>query len=182
MSIRIYTKTGDSGQTSLLGGQRVPKHHLRIEAYGNTDELNAHIGLLRDLQQGNDTALALIRIQNQLFVIGSHLAMAPGKVSFKLPELNPQEIRFLEEAIDTMNERLPEMKNFVLPGGHPVVSQCHITRCVCRRAERGIVHLSEIEPVDPFILEYMNRLSDYFFVLGRYYCAHYEAIETPWLP
>jgi cob(I)alamin adenosyltransferase len=93
MSIRIYTKTGDSGQTSLLGGQRVPKHHLRIEAYGNTDELNAHIGLLRDLQQGNETALALIRIQNQLFVIGSHLAMAPGKVSFKLPELNPQEIR-----------------------------------------------------------------------------------------
>jgi len=182
MSTRIYTKTGDAGQTSLLGGQRVPKHHVRIEAYGNTDELNAHIGLLRDLQEGDTSAEMLIQIQNQLFVIGSHLAMAPGKSSFKLPELLPDSIRVLELAIDNMNESLPEMKHFVLPGGHPVVSQCHITRCVCRRAERGIVHLSEIEPVDPFILEYMNRLSDYFFVLGRYYCAHYEAIETPWLP
>jgi len=180
--MKIYTRTGDAGQTSLLGGTRVPKHHLRIEAYGTLDELNSHIGFVRDQGLSADSTAQLIEIQDRIFTLGSHLASDPEKSKAKIPDLKPEDIEFLELAIDAMNEQLPEMRHFILPGGHPAVSACHIARCVCRRAERLIVHLSEISLVEASVIQYINRLSDYLFVLSRKISSDFNANETPWKP
>lgn len=179
--LKIYTKTGDKGSTSLLSGNRVPKNHHRLHAYGTTDELNSWVGLLREYAD-NETANQLIAIQDTLFALGSHLATEPGNVNFVLPSLSKNAIIELEKAIDLMNEALPELRNFVLPGGHASVSYCHIARTVCRRAERHIVALAETAEVPEFILVYINRLSDYLFVLSRYYAMQQNAMETPWKP
>jgi cob(I)alamin adenosyltransferase len=180
--MKIYTKTGDRGSTSLLGGSRVPKHHLRIESYGTLDELNSYIGLLRDQQPSADVCRQLLEIQDRLFTLGSLLASEPGKSKVKIPEISENDVVYLENCIDHMNETLPEMRNFVLPGGHQAVSVCHVARCVCRRAERIIVHLSEESEVPAVVLEYMNRLSDYLFVLSRKLTLDFGASETPWKP
>jgi cob(I)alamin adenosyltransferase len=180
--MKIYTRTGDKGQTSLLGGTRVPKHHLRIEAYGTLDELNSHIGLLRDQGLSEQMVKELLEVQDRLFTLGSHLASDPEKSKVRIPDIGADDIAYLENAIDSMNESLPEMRHFVLPGGHSAVSICHIARCVCRRAERLVVHLAEISPVEEIVVQYMNRLSDYLFVLSRKISAEFNAIETPWKP
>lgn len=182
MSIKIYTKTGDKGQTSLIGGTRLPKHHIRIEAYGTVDELNSFVGLVRDNISEKELFDLLIEIQDRLFTIGSLLAADPEKNKMQLPQLNENDVVLLEKAIDKMNETLPEMKSFVLPGGHPTVSHCHIARCVCRRAERAVLKLSENEKVDELIYKYLNRLSDYLFVLSRKLTQDLKASEIPWKP
>ena len=182
MTLKIYTKTGDGGQTSLIGGTRVAKHHIRIEAYGTIDELNAHIGLLRDSYENKEVHERLIEIQDRLFTIGSLLAADPEKSKMKLPELLQDDVMMLEQEIDAMDQQLEPMKSFVLPGGHPVVSICHIARCVCRRAERCITQLNELNPVQPLIEIYINRLSDYLFMLSRKIAADFKAPETPWKP
>lgn len=181
MAFKIYTKTGDAGETSLFGGKRIPKHHVRIEAYGTVDELNSHIGMLRDQILISEIREELLGIQHTLFVLGSHLAATPGK-NLSLPNFDPEEIVRLERAIDFMDEHLQPLKTFILPGGHPHVSQTHICRCVCRRAERNATHLHETEPVNPDIIRYLNRLSDYFFTLARYVGLKMNAEEVPWIP
>ncbi len=180
--MKIYTRTGDKGQTSLLGGKRVSKSDLQIEAYGNTDELNAYIGLLRDQKENIPRAGYLAEIQSHLFTIGSHLAIEPGKSFDYIPEIKESFIESLEKSIDQMNENLPEMKNFVLPGGHPLVSWCHIARCVCRRAERSVIALSGKQQIDEIIIRYLNRLSDYLFVLSRKIANDLNVKEVPWKP
>lgn len=182
MSIKIYTKTGDKGQTSLIGGTRLPKHHIRIEAYGTVDELNSFIGLVRDTISEKELFDLLIEIQDRLFTMGSLLAADPEKNKMQLPQLNESDVVLLEKAIDKMNETLPEMKSFVLPGGHPTVSHCHIARCVCRRAERAVLKLAENEKVDELVYKYLNRLSDYLFVLSRKLTQDFKANEIPWKP
>ena len=184
MAIKIYTKTGDSGTTSLIGGTKVPKSHLRIETYGTTDELNSYIGLCRDLLSDEKSRAILLEVQDRLFTIGSSLACDnetnPGMM---LPDLKESDIELLEKEIDAMTATLPEMKNFILPGGHPTVSQLHIARCVCRRAERACVRLTyEGLHVDPLIIKYLNRLSDYLFVLSRYASQLLQVAEIPWKP
>lgn len=179
--MKIYTKTGDKGNTSLYGGTRISKSHDRIASYGNTDELNSFLGLLMSLIKHNDQYELLVAVQNQLFVIGSHLA-AGNDHDFKLPEIKNSFITDLEEAIDKMNEVLPKLKHFVLPGGSQAVSYAHVCRTITRRAERSVVALSIIEKTDEIILIYLNRLSDYFFVLARY-IAHIDKIEEiKWVP
>ena len=181
--MKIYTRKGDDGTTSLLGGVRVAKHHARIEAYGNIDELNSYVGLLRDLLADSKHHAVLLEIQDRLFTIGSHLALDPShEGKMQLPLLYAEDVKSLETAMDLMDEQLPPMKNFVLPGGNAVVSPCHIARCVCRRAERSIVFLKEQEPVDSLILEYVNRLSVYLFTLSRTVAVEKSANETPWIP
>jgi cob(I)alamin adenosyltransferase len=180
--MKIYTKTGDKGQTSLLGGSRVPKHHLRIESYGTIDELNSYIGLLRDQAINAKHIEVLLEIQDRLFTIGSYLASEPQKSKVKIPLLNEEDVVFLEKQIDELNDALPPMRSFILPGGHTTVSFCHIARCVCRRAERLVVHLSETETVSDIILRYLNRLSDYLFVLARKLSEELKASEIPWKP
>lgn len=181
--MKIYTKKGDEGQTSLFGGKRMPKNQTRIEAYGTIDELNSHIGFLRDSIVFTDIQNELIKIQEELFTLGSHIASDPDKVDkLQLPEFNDTHIFWLEEKMDDMEEVLPEMKNFILPGGHQAVSYCHVVRSVCRRAERCLVALHQTEPVDSLHLRYMNRLSDYFFVLSRKLSQDLNAKETPWKP
>lgn len=182
MALKIYTKTGDKGQTSLLGGTRVPKHHIRIEAYGTIDEFNSWIGLLRDSVTDEHVKAVLIDTQDRLFTIGSSLASDPEKSKVKIPHLSESDITMLEEEIDMMDDVLPEMKSFVLPGGHETVSRCHIARCVCRRAERRVNHLAEVEKVDEIIIRYLNRLSDYLFMLSRKLTQDLKATETPWKP
>lgn len=183
MAFKIYTKTGDKGETSLIGGTRVPKHHVRIEAYGTVDELNSYIGLVRDLiTESHAQFKLLIEIQDRLFTIGAILAADPEKSKMKLPDLHESDIALLEKAIDEMDSHLPEMKHFVLPGGHPTISHLHIARCVCRRAERNVIHLNEIAPVNDLTFKYLNRLSDYLFTLSRQLAIDYKAIETPWIP
>lgn len=142
--MKIYTKKGDSGTTGLIGGTRLPKHHVRIESYGTVDELNSYLGLLRDLISNEGTVNTLLEIQDRLFTIGSHLAADPEKSSMKLPEISAGDVEKLEQEIDRMDQELPPMKSFVLPGGHPTVSHCHIARCICRRAERLTSHLNEL--------------------------------------
>lgn len=182
MALRIYTKTGDKGETSLIGGTRLPKHHIRIEAYGNVDELNSWVGLLRDQAIAENSRRVLFEIQDRLFTIGSRLASDPDKVGkMKLPDIREEDIVLLEKEIDAMEEMLPAMKSFVLPGGHSVVSYCHVARCVCRRAERSVLRLAENEQVDPLIYKYLNRLSDYLFVLSRKLAHDLNAPETPWV-
>lgn len=180
--MKIYTKKGDTGLTSLIGGTRVPKHHLRIESYGTVDELNSYIGLIRDHKINKASIEALLEIQDRLFTIGSHLAADPEKSKMKLPELHEEDILFLEHQIDAMDEELEEMRSFVLPGGHPVVSYAHVARCVCRRAERITVHLAEESSVDEKIIRYLNRLSDYLFTLSRKLTKDFNAQEIPWVP
>jgi cob(I)alamin adenosyltransferase len=181
--MKIYTKTGDEGNTSLIGGVKVAKHTLRIESYGTIDELNSYIGLVNDLVNDTDTANRLRKIQHDLFTIGSLLACAPGKeIRMALPHLKEADVTALEEAIDAMSAALPEMRHFILPGGHVTVSHIHIARCVCRRAERACVNLQQHEPVAPIILPYLNRLSDYLFVLARYIGQQLQAPEIPWIP
>lgn len=179
--MKIYTKTGDKGQTSLFGGKRVPKHHLRIESYGTVDELNSYIGLIRDQEIDENSRNILIEIQDRLFTIGSILATEPGNEKVKVPSINNADIELLEKEMDKMNEDLPEMRSFVLPGGHTTVSYCHIARCVCRRAERIVSHLSELEEVNNVVLIYLNRLSDYLFVLSRKITMDKRAKEVPWV-
>ena len=178
--MKIYTKTGDKGETSLIGGTRVPKHHIRIEAYGTVDELNSNLGLLRDQLGDKHQVEMLIQIQNILFTIGSQLAADPEKSKMKLPDITESKISVLEKEIDAMNEILPPLKNFILPGGHPAVSTCHIARCVCRRAERCVTHLSEETNVAPILIQYLNRLSDYLFMLARKIAFDRNAEELPW--
>ena len=181
MTLRIYTKTGDKGQTSLIGGTRLPKHHIRIEAYGNVDELNSWIGLVRDQKIEAHYIKILLGIQDRLFTIGSLLAADPEKNKMKLPEIKEEDIVLLEKEIDAMETALPPMKSFVLPGGNTIVSYCHISRCVCRRAERSVLRLAEDEKVDELIYKYLNRLSDYIFVLSRKLAHDLNATETPWV-
>ena len=187
--MKIYTKTGDKGTTGLFGGTRVPKHHIRIEAYGTVDELNSHIGLIKDQDIPSESKKSLIRIQEDLFTLGANLATDPkkmllknGKERFNIQKISETDIHFLENEIDRMNLELPEMTNFILPGGHQTVSFCHIARCVCRRAERLSCHLHDNEPLDPSILIYLNRLSDYLFVMARHLTKHLQVEEIKWLP
>ena len=180
--MKIYTKKGDGGETGLLGGTRVPKYDTRIEAYGTVDELNAYLGMLGDQDAVHAFIPQIRNIQHQLFNIGSHLANDPEKSRFALPEIPEQAVTSLEESIDEMNTSLPELKNFVLPGGHPANSLAHIARCICRRAERRVVELSAQQPVSAIILTYLNRLSDWLFVLSRSISHHTQSPEIPWLP
>ncbi len=182
MAMKIYTKTGDKGSTSLIGGTKVPKSHLRIEAYGTIDELNSFIGLCRDHLTDEHARTILKDTQDRLFVIGAALACDPEKeTKMAIPDLKEEDVTVLEKEIDTMNETLPPMKFFVLPGGHPTVSELHIARCVCRRAERCCVRLElENHPIEPVILQYLNRLSDYLFVLARYTAHLLQVEEIPW--
>lgn len=182
MALKIYTKTGDKGQTGLLGGTRVPKHHVRIEAYGTVDEFNSWVGLLRDSVTDEHVKGVLIHTQDRLFTIGSSLASDPEKSKVKIPHLSDEDITLLEKEIDAMDAVLPEMKSFVLPGGHEIVSRCHIARCVCRRAERRVNHLAEVDKVDEIIIRYLNRLSDYLFMLARKLTHDLKATEVPWKP
>jgi cob(I)alamin adenosyltransferase len=180
--MKIYTRTGDKGQTSLLGGTRVSKSHLKIDAYGNVDELNSYIGLLRDHIELKAHKNLLISIQENLFTTGSILAVEEGKSFDYIPELKDECVKDLELEMDRMDNRLPEMKNFVLPGGHPLISYCHIARCVCRRAERIVIALSNVEKIDDIIIRYLNRLSDFLFVLGRELALDLGVEEIPWRP
>jgi cob(I)alamin adenosyltransferase len=182
MAIKIYTKTGDKGTTSLIGGTKVLKSDLRIEAYGTVDELNSYLGLCRDILDDNGGKKILQEVQDRLFTIGSSLACDPLKEpKMKIPDLKESDVVLLEKEIDRMNEGLPEMKNFILPGGHPTVSHLHIARCVCRRAERCCVRLQqETMEDDLLIIKYINRLSDYLFVLSRYISHLAGAEEIPW--
>ncbi len=182
MALKIYTKTGDKGQTSLIGGTRIPKFDVRIVAYGTVDELNSNIGLVRDQEIDEHSKIILIEIQDRLFTIGSLLAADPEKNKMVLPQISETDIVLLEKEIDAMNEYLPEMKHFILPGGHTTISFCHVARCVCRRAERCVLALNEVNPVDELIYKYLNRLSDYLFVLSRKITFDLKAVETPWKP
>jgi cob(I)alamin adenosyltransferase len=187
--MKVYTKTGDSGTTALFGGTRVPKDHARIESYGTVDELNSYIGLIRDQEIKQHYKDILIEIQDRLFTVGAILATPPEKEVLKNGEKRLQnlgiiesDIELLEKEIDAMEEALPQMTHFVLPGGHTTVSYCHIARCVCRRAERLAVHLSHNEPVADITIKYLNRLSDYLFVLARMLSKDLHADEVQWIP
>jgi cob(I)alamin adenosyltransferase len=177
---KIYTKGGDMGETSLLGGSRVPKYHERIEAYGTLDELNSFIGLLRDQPMKPHYKEKLLRIQEIIFVAESRLAADKVENMNQLPFISEEDILDLENEIDKMNVGLPELKSFILPGGHPTVSHCHLSRTVCRRAERLVIKLSLANNVDGLIIKYLNRLSDYFFVLGRRFSHDLKAGEILW--
>ena len=187
--MKIYTKTGDKGKTSLFGGTRVPKYDLRIEAYGTVDELNSYIGLIRDQKIDAHTTEILLKIQNELFTLGSMLATPPekeilksGKERLNINKVSDESVTLLEQEIDLMNESLPQMTHFILPGGHTTVSFCHITRCICRRAERITTQLSDESTINLKILVYLNRLSDYLFVLARKLTVDNQAQEIPWIP
>lgn len=182
MAFKIYTKTGDKGATSLIGGIRVPKNHIRIEAYGTVDELNSQIGVISDLAGLPQVTEWLREIQDRLFTIGSVLATAPDKeVKMKLPDLHDSDITWLEQRIDEMNEVLPEMRSFILPGGQVAGSMAHVARCVCRRAERICVGMTEHgEEVPDLVLQYLNRLSDFLFVIARFIGHLHGAVEIPW--
>ncbi len=180
--MKIYTKTGDAGTTSLFGGKRVLKSDLRIDTYGTVDELNAYVGLLRDQEVNRGRQAVLVEIQDRLFTIGSILATEPGNDKVKVPPLVEGDIVFLEKQIDALTDALPPMRFFVLPGGHPSVSFGHVTRTVCRRAERLVIALDQLEPVEPLVVKYMNRLSDYLFTLCRAMTQELGVEETPWKP
>jgi cob(I)alamin adenosyltransferase len=184
MSLKIYTKTGDQGKTSLIGGTKVPKSHIRIETYGTVDELNSYVGLVNDLIADEHSKKILKEIQDRLFTIGSSLACDPEKEPLmKMPDLKEEDIVLLEQEIDKMNEVLPPMKSFILPGGHVAVSTTHVARCICRRAERNCVNMQQQDVfVDPLVIKYLNRLSDHLFVLSRYIGHLLNAPEVPWKP
>ncbi len=178
--MKIYTKTGDEGTTALIGGARVSKSHERVEAYGTVDELNAYLGLIRDLEVNSQRKEILYHIQNELFVIGAMLATDPGHRKGKIPTLKEEQVEALEKAIDQMEAELPPMHHFILPGGHPSVSYCHLARCVCRRAERSVVRLHDKERIEPVVIIYLNRLSDYLFVLARKVAQELKVQEIFW--
>lgn len=178
--MKIYTKVGDKGQTSLFGGTKVKKNHYRIEAYGTVDELNAYIGLLRDVDDEVHRKNFLMSIQNLLFSIGSMLAAENEKAKSHVPKVEERDIEMLEKEMDRMDELLEPMRNFILPGGHQKVSFCHIARTICRRAERMVIQMDEKEKVDPLIIKFLNRLSDYLFVLARTITKELKLNETPW--
>lgn len=187
--MKIYTKTGDKGTTALFGGTRVPKHHIRIDSYGTIDELNSYIGLIRDQDIDQHHKSILIEIQDRLFTVGAILATDPekailksGKERLNIPKISNDDIELLEREMDAMNAELPPMTHFVLPGGHQTVSFCHIARCVCRRSERLASALNELEPFLPETLMYINRLSDYLFVLARKLSYDLQADEIKWIP
>ena len=187
--MKIYTKTGDKGTTALFGGTRVPKHHIRIDSYGTVDELNSYIGLIRDQDIDQRYKDTLISIQDKLFTVGAILATDPEKATLKngkerlnIPKINEADINFLEQEMDSMDAQLPQMTHFVLPGGHQTVSFCHIARTVCRRAERLASALNDLEPFQPETLTYLNRLSDYLFVLARKLSQDLQADEVKWIP
>jgi len=187
--MKIYTKTGDQGTTALFGGTRVPKHHIRIQSYGTVDELNSWIGLLRDQQIENRHREFLLLIQDKLFTAGSMLATeteASGekgrKVRIEIPQVTPEDVTALEDEMDRLDADLPPMTNFILPGGHPTVSYCHIARTVCRRAERMTTLLNEQSPISEILLIYLNRLSDYLFILARKLSSELQADEIKWIP
>lgn len=182
MAFKIYTKTGDKGSTSLIGGVRVPKSHIRIEAYGTVDELNSYLGMVNDTAANEKISGWLREIQDRLFTVGSVLATNPDKeVKMKLPDVHAEDVTWLEQRIDEMNEVLPEMRSFIIPGGQLSASTCHVARCICRRAERICVQMQQDEEVIPeLIIQYLNRLSDFLFVLARY-IAHINGVEDlPW--
>jgi len=180
--MKIYTKTGDKGLTSLIGGTRVPKYDLRIESYGTVDELNSYIGMIRDQDIAAENKTVLKEIQDRLFTIGSALASDPERSKMKIPDLHLSDIELLEKEMDRMNELLPGLRHFILPGGDQVVSFCHIARCVCRRAERITVHLGHESFVDEKVIVYLNRLSDYLFVLARKLGQDRDVPENKWFP
>lgn len=187
--MKIYTKTGDKGTTALIGGTRVKKHHVRIECYGTVDELNSWIGLIRDQKIDKRSKETLTEVQKNLFVVGAILATDPekailknGKKRLNIPEIEPSDIELLEKEIDVMDEALPQMTHFILPGGHTTVSYCHIARTVCRRAERMSTLLYENEPFNENVLLFLNRLSDYLFVLARKLSENLQAEEIKWIP
>jgi cob(I)alamin adenosyltransferase len=187
--MKIYTKTGDKGTTALYGGTRVSKNHIRINSYGTIDELNAWLGLIRDQGIDSYSKNLLTLIQNKLFTIGAILATDPekallksGKERLSIPKINASDIELLENEMDYMNDSLPPMTNFILPGGHTIVSYCHIARTVCRRSERMTTQLFEKEPFDEIILSYLNRLSDFLFVLARKLSKDLKADEIKWIP
>lgn len=187
--MKIYTKTGDKGTTALFGGTRVSKHHIRIDSYGTIDELNAWLGLIRDQEIASHSKKLLAVIQDKLFTIGAILATDPekallksGKERLNIPKINASDIELLEMEMDAMNESLPPMTHFILPGGHTTVSYCHIARTVCRRAERMATQLFEKEPFEENVLSYINRLSDYLFVLARKLSKDLKADEIKWIP
>ena len=182
MAFKIYTKTGDKGSTSLIGGVRVPKNHIRIESYGTVDELNSYLGMVNDMTQDVLINDWIREIQDRLFTVGSVLATNPDKeVKMELPDVHDADVIWLEQKIDEMNEELPEMRSFILPGGHLASSTCHVARCICRRAERICVGMQEQDEVIPeLIIRYLNRLSDFLFVLARF-IAHKNGVEDlPW--
>ncbi len=187
--MKVYTKTGDGGTTALFGGTRVPKDHIRIESYGTVDELNSYIGLLRDHEMGELYRNFLCEVQDRLFVVGAILATPPdkeilksGKERLDISRIAEDDILMLEHEIDRMDASLPPMTNFILPGGHITVSHCHVARCICRRAERLAVQLSHNDSVDPMVIRYLNRLSDYLFVLARKLSSELGAREVKWIP
>lgn len=183
MSAKLYTKTGDRGNTSLLGGKKVPKSDLRIDAYGNVDELNSFLGYLKDQTEiENRLKQQIYWIQEHLFTIGSLLATEPGFSGFELPKIAETEVKQLEVWIDKFDSEVPPLKNFILPGGHPAVSISHVCRSVCRRTERSIVALAENEEVDDVIVRFVNRLSDYLFIFARAIAQRLQVPETPWTP
>lgn len=188
--MKIYTKTGDKGTTALFGGTRVPKHHIRIESYGTVDELNSYIGMVRSQPEIDPRSKEiLIHIQDKLFTLGAILATDPkkavlksGKERLNIPRIQEEDVELLEKEIDRMNADLPPITHFVLPGGNTIVAFCHISRCVCRRAERITTHLAEDEEVDQTVIQYLNRLSDYLFVLARKLTHSTQAEEIKWIP
>ncbi len=180
--MKIYTKTGDKGLTSLIGGTRVAKHHIRIESYGTVDELNSFIGLIADQDIDAHSKGILKQVQDRLFTIGASLAADPEKSKMVIPDLEMSDIELLEKEMDLMNNNLPELRHFILPGGSNSVSYCHIARCVCRRAERVTVHLAEESTVDEKVIIYLNRLSDYLFTLARKIANDGKIPENQWVP
>jgi cob(I)alamin adenosyltransferase len=179
--MKIYTKSGDKGETSLLGGARVKKYDLRIAAYGTADELNSWIGLIKDQEIDAADVKFLVEIQNKIFTIGSHLAALGNKQeNLTIPEINAADVTTIELRIDEIQEKLPAMKNFILPGGHTTVSFCHLARTVCRRCERLVIEVSDNETVNPIIVQYFNRLSDFLFVFSRKLSHDLGAVEIPW--
>lgn len=181
--MKVYTKTGDKGTTALIGGKRVPKSDLRIDCYGTVDELNSWVGLLRDHDEiAGDKFEQLVQIQDRLFTMGSLFATQPSGTKMKLPLLYKEDITFLEEAIDAMNEGLPKIRRFVLPGGQKIISFCHITRTVCRRAERLAVGLNDEGEQYALAVQYLNRLSDYFYMLYRWIAHELKIEEVQWIP
>ena len=187
--MKIYTKTGDKGTTALFGGTRVLKSNIRIDSYGTVDELNAYIGLIRDQNINPEYQTLISIIQHKLFTIGAILATAPekallknGKARLNIEKISIEDIERLEHEMDQMNTKLPEMTHFILPGGHQTVSFCHVARCICRRAERLMVALNDVEPIEANALAYINRLSDYLFVLARKLSSDLQAEEVKWIP
>ncbi len=181
-TLKIYTKTGDKGTTALIGGTRVPKYHEKIEAYGTVDELNAFVGLIRDQKIDKHSKEILLEIQDRLFTMESLLAKDDKKSKITLPDLESADIQKLENEIDNINGTLPKLTSFILPGGNSIVSYCHIARTVCRRTERIVIKLAGNYDVNPLIIQYLNRLSDYFFVLARKFSHDFNVPENLWKP